>query len=1235
MSEPANIPSTNSWMVEELYQQFIDNPDAVPTTWHDFFSDYRSAESTHTAPEKATEIPGRPSGQPQVISSAARVYDDSIQAVLPHLSGAPIPSAATNLRGAAKAIAANMVESLTVPTATSFREIPAKLLEVNRRTINAHLNRTFQGKVSFTQLLAWAVVRALKAHPGMRSLYGLDQQGNPWIMVAEHVNLGIAVDVERKGVRSLVVPNIKAADTMTFAEFWAAYEQTIRRVMRGDMDAAMFEGTTHTLTNPGGAGTATSVPRLMAGQSAIIGVGAIDFPGQLKGSDPATMAELGISKIIHATSTYDHRVIQGAESGMFLATFEDLLLGGDGFYDEIFKALRVPYHPLRWTCDAASAVRTDKIVRAKKQAGVQNIIASYRTRGHLTANTNPLEQGLPALYEELDPLHHNLTIWDLDRTFPVNGLAGHDEMTLRQTLTTLRDAYCRTLAIEYMHNDRPDKKRWWQGRLEGVDDDVTSEDRERILMMLNEAEAFERFLGTKYLGQKRFSLEGAESLIPMLDELFNIAADDEMVTSAVIGMAHRGRLNVLANILNKDYDRIFGEFEDSMDATSLQGSGDVKYHLGQSGVHLSPNGNEIPVTLAANPSHLEAVNPVVEGIVRGRMDAMSFPTPQDTYDEPIVSVGTVLPVLVHGDSAFIGQGVVAETIGMSRLEGYHTGGTIHIIVNNQIGFTTAPERARSSVYASDMAKIIGAPVLHVNGDDPEACVRAVRHAMAYRERWHADIVIDMVCYRRHGHNESDEPAFTQPQMYERINAHRSVRKVYTDTLLARGELSLEEAEANFASFQARLDEVLSQVRDSEPVVPQDVLPPPPPVLDVYPTFETGVSRERLDAVTKALLTVPDDFNVNPKLQRLLEKRASMLDEDAVDWPMAELLAFGTILQDGQNVRIAGQDVPRATFSQRHAAYQDVLDGTRYIPLQYLPVDGQPDGPAPDRMAGQFLCYESPLNEYACLGFEYGYSLARKDSLVVWEAQFGDFANGAQIIIDQFVMSAWHKWKQVSGLVMLLPHGYEGQGPEHSSARIERFLTMSAQHNVEICQPSSAASYFHLLRRHMAREPEKRVPLIVFSPKSMLRSPAVCSTAEAFISGRFKRVRVEDADRLPVPADQVKRVLVCSGKVSHTLDAERGNKPVAIVRVEQLYPWPAEKIAEALALYPNASEVYWVQDEPENQGPWPFVRPRLAELVRPDQTYHHVTRVASPSPATGSHTVSHLEEATILAEALSF
>lgn len=1235
MSESTNIPSTNSWMVEELYQQFIDNPDAVPATWHDFFSDYRSAESTHITPKKATQIPGRPSGQPQVVSSAARVYDDHIQAVLPHLAGAPIPNAANNLRGAAKAIAANMVESLTVPTATSFREIPAKLLEVNRRTINAHLNRAYQGKVSFTQLIAWALVRALKAHPGMRSLYGLDPQGNPWIMTAEHVNLGIAVDVERKGVRSLVVPNVKAADTMTFAEFWAAYEQTIRRVMRGDLDAKMFEGTTHTLTNPGGAGTVMSVPRLMAGQSAIIGVGAIDFPGQLKGSDPATMAELGISKIIHATSTYDHRVIQGAESGAFLATFEDLLLGGDGFYDEIFRALRVPYHPLRWTCDAASAVRTDKIVRAKKQAGVQNIISSYRTRGHLTANTNPLAQDLPALYEELDPLHHNLTIWDLDRVFPVNGLAGHEEMTLRQTLTTLRDAYCRTLAIEYMHNDRPDKKRWWQGRLEGVDDDVTSTDRERILMMLNEAEAFERFLGTKYLGQKRFSLEGAESLIPMLDELFNIAADDPKVSSAVIGMAHRGRLNVLANILNKDYDRIFGEFEDAMDSNSLQGSGDVKYHLGQSGVHVAPSGNDIPVTLAANPSHLEAVNPVVEGIVRGRMDALSFPTPQDNYDEPIVSVGKVLPVLVHGDAAFIGQGVVAETIGMSRLEGYHTGGTIHIIVNNQIGFTTAPERARSSVYASDMAKIIGAPVLHVNGDDPEACVRAVRHAMAYRERWKADIVIDMVCYRRHGHNESDEPAFTQPQMYAAITNHRSVRKVYTDTLLARGELSMEEAEANFASFQARLDEVLGKVRDAEPVVPQDVLPPPPPVLDVSPTIETGVSRERLDAVAATLLQVPDDFTVNPKLSRLLDKRAAMLDEDTVDWPMAELLAFGTILQDGQNVRIAGQDVPRATFSQRHCAYQDVTNGKRYIPLQYLPVPGQPNGPAPDRLAGQFLCYESPLNEYACLGFEYGYSLARQDSLVIWEAQFGDFANGAQIIIDQFVMSAWHKWKQVSGLVLLLPHGYEGQGPEHSSARIERFLTMAAQHNVEICQPSSAASYFHLLRRHMARQPEKRVPLIVFSPKSMLRAPAACSPTEEFISGRFKRVRMESPDRLPVPADQVKRVLVCSGKVSHTLEAERGDKPVAIIRVEQLYPWPTERIAAALAHYPNATEVYWVQDEPENQGPWPFVRPRLAELVRPDQVYQQVTRVASPSPATGSHTVSHLEEATILAEALSF
>lgn len=1235
MSQPANIPSTNSWMVEELYQQFLDNPDAVPATWHEYFSNYRSAEMPHEVPKAATNLPPHPSGKPQIVSQSDRETEGGVPAVLPHLAGAPMPEGATGLKGVGKAIAANMVESLTIPTATSFREIPAKLLEVNRRTINAHLNRTFQGKVSFTQLIAWALVLALKAHPGMRSLYGLDEKGNPWIMQAEHVNLGIAVDVERKGVRTLLVPNIKAADTMTFAEFWSAFEQNIRRVQRNDLDPAMFQGTTHTLTNPGGSGTAVSVPRLMAGQSAIIGIGAIDYPGQLKGSDPATMAELGLSKIIQTTSTYDHRVIQGAESGAFLATFESLLLGADDFYDEIFKALRVPYHPLRWTSDAASAVRTDKIVRAKKQAGVQNIINSYRTRGHLTANTNPLATEPPALYEELNPLYHNLTIWDLDRVFPVDGLAGQEQMTLRNALTTLRDTYCRTLAIEYMHNDRPDKKRWWQNRLEGVDDDVSKADRERILMMLNEAEAFERFLGTKYLGQKRFSLEGAESLIPMLDELFNIAADSEEVTSAVIGMAHRGRLNVLANIMNKDYDRIFGEFEDAMDDNSLQGSGDVKYHLGQSGVHLSPSGKEIPITLAANPSHLEAVNPVVEGIVRGRMDALSFPTPQDNYDEPIVGVGSVLPVLIHGDAAFIGQGVVAETIGMSRLEGYHTGGTIHIIVNNQIGFTTAPERARSSVYASDMAKIIGAPVMHVNGDDPEACVRAVRHAMAYRARWHADIVIDMVCYRRHGHNESDEPAFTQPQMYATIGKHRSVRMVHTDNLLARGEMTMEEAEANFASFQSRLDEVLSQVRQSEPAVPQDVLPPAPPNKDLRFTIETGVSRERLDAVVNTLATVPDGFTVNPKLAKLLERRVQMVKDSAIDWPLAELLAFGTILQDGQNVRIAGQDVPRATFSQRHAAYQDYRTGERYIPLQHLAIDGQPDGPSADRLQGQFLCYESPLNEYACLGFEYGYSLARQDALVIWEAQFGDFANGAQIIIDQFIMSAWHKWKQVSGLVMLLPHGYEGQGPEHSSARIERFLSMSAGHNVEICQPSTAASYFHVLRRHMAQEAEKRTPLIIFSPKSMLRLPAAASPTEEFVSGRFKRVLNDRDAQLKVAPEAVKRILVCSGKVSHTLDAARGDHPVAIVRVEQLYPWPEDRLQEAFSRYPNAMEIMWVQDEPENQGPWPFARPRLEAMVKDGQRLLRASRVASSSPATGSHTVSDLEEQAMVKAAFTF
>ncbi len=1053
----------NAWLVDEMHEQYLADPSSVSESWRDFFADYkRDAEPRAAAAKADSTTPPAPAAAPSGAGAATPAPKAATEPAVAEPQGEPI-------RGAGARIVANMEASLSVPTATSYRQVPAKLLEVNRRVINGYLGRTRGGKISFTHLIGFAVVRAIhETVPVMNSSYLEDAEGKPRVLRHEHIGLGIAVDMEKSdGSRTLLVPVVKEADTLNFRGFWGAYEELIRKVRSNKLSPDDFSGTTVSLTNPGTIGTYQSVPRLMPGQGLIVGVGSLDYPPEWKAADPVTLADLGISKVITISSTYDHRIIQGAESGLFLKRVEELLLGADGFYDEVFRALEVPYEAVQWRRDVNPIDREQAML--EKQMAVSTVIRLHRVRGHLIADLDPLRWKEPDMPVELDPATYGLTIWDLDREFLTGGLAGRERMALGDILHVLRDAYCRTIGIEYMHIQDPEEQRWIQDQVEGVAPDLPIDDQRHILERLNAAEAFEKFLATKYVGQKRFGLEGAESAIPILDAILEAAADGEL-ESSVIGMPHRGRLNVLTNIVGKSYDQIFKEFEGQVDPDSMQGSGDVKYHLGQSGKFVSRRGKDIAVELAANPSHLEAVDPVVVGMVRAKQDAINTP---EAY--------SVLPILMHGDAAFAGQGVVAETLNMSDIKGYRVGGTIHVVVNNQIGFTTTPESARTGYYSTDVAKMVQAPILHVNGDDPEACVRVARLAFAYRQRFHKDVVIDVVCYRRHGHNEGDDPSYTQPLMYAKIDQRRSVRKLFTESLVKRGQLSLDDAEKALDDFHARLQTALDETRQSAPTGPV-LARPPAAAVGLLPAVETGVPREALDQIYSALSSSPEGFNVHPKLLKQFDVRDKMWAGGEVDWALAEAMAYGSLLLEGTNLRIAGQDTRRGTFSHRHAVLIDHTSGEEHAPLAHL-------GPE----QGKFWIYDSLLSEYAAVGFEYGYSVVAKESLVVWEAQFGDFWNGASTIVDQFLVAAEDKWNQTSGLVLYLPHGYEGQGPEHSSARVERFLTLCAEDNIQVVNCTQASQIFHLLRRQVRRTVRK--PLVVFTPKSGLRAKPTRSKVE--------------------------------------------------------------------------------------------------------------------------------------------
>ncbi|MBC8327789.1 MAG: multifunctional oxoglutarate decarboxylase/oxoglutarate dehydrogenase thiamine pyrophosphate-binding subunit/dihydrolipoyllysine-residue succinyltransferase subunit [Planctomycetes bacterium] len=1138
----------------------------------------------------------------------ARWFEKSAPAVEPAVKG-PVETdeeLAEPLRGVAARSAANMEASLEVPTATSVRTLPVKVLDENRRVLNQHMLVRALGKASYTHLVAYALVRAVAERPNVQSRCE-DRDGRAFKVTPKHVNLGLAIDVPGPdGARSLVVPSLKASETLSFKQFYDAYQDVVERGRDGELTAADFAGTTVSLTNPGGFGTQLSVPRLMKGQGLIVATGGIGVPTEARYVSPAKLAELAISPVMTVTSTYDHRTVQGAESGLMLKRMEELLDGADGFWDEIFRCMRVPWTP--FVAAADTDTEDPGLSAAEKQAKVWLLINAYRVRGCRLADLDPLEYR-PDPLPSLDPAWYGFTIWDLDREFLTDGMCGKPVMTLREILEVLRETYCRRWGIEYMHVVNRVRKHWIRERVEPRRNEEVFDQagRERLLRRLVKAENFERFLHTRYPGNKRFSLEGADTLVPMLGEILDRLAANG-VERVVLGMAHRGRLNVLANILNKSYERIFGEFEAVMLPSSVEGSGDVKYHLGQRGRYQTPEGREVEVLLSANPSHLEAVDPVVCGMVRGYQDR----------DGDALRKKTV-GVLIHGDAAFTGQGVVAETLQMSGLRAYRTGGTIHVVVNNQIGFTASPKDLHSTYYCTDIAKMIQAPVLHANGDYPESVLKASHVAVDYHAEFGADVVIDMVCYRRRGHNEGDEPAYTQPLLYQKIATHPTVRENYIDLLVRRGAMTREECEAVSEQYDDELRAALEKSRGGEAAAPAEPafalrMEDPADWWDGE-SPETAVAEERLIDLIDRSNGMPDGHVVHPNLLRQLRRREDMVRGGRdLDWGCAETLAFASLLEDGVSIRLAGQDSGRGTFSHRHAVIRDQVTGADHVPLAHL-VDG-----------ARFEAWDSLLSEEAGLGFEYGYAAARPEAMVLWEAQFGDFVNGAQIPIDQFLAAGESKWGQRVGPTLLLPHGYDGQGPEHSSARPERFLQLCAEGNFVVANCSTAAQYFHLLRRQ-GGDPARR-PLVLFTPKSLLRDPRAASPVGELARGGFREV-IGDAS---VGAAGVRRVVLCTGKVFHDLEAARAESrqaDVALLRLEQLYPFPRQALLAELDRHPDA-ELVWLQEEPKNMGAWTHVRARLLDLDRP---IRYLGRPAAASPATGSYRRHQAEQQALVDAAL--
>src|SRR5213083_719135 len=1180
-----------------MYEQYLRDPASVGEEWRNLFDN-----------GKLAELPVIQTSREEALSGSEMRDAGRVPATTPTPPASRIPHPGlTPIVGPAARLVQNMTDSLSVPTAASFRDIAAETLDARRKELNVQLAARGK-KVSFTHLIGFAIVQAAKQLPVMTHAFQ-EVEGKPHRLDPQGVNLGLAVDVEKKdGSRALVVPVIKHAERMDFAAVRATYETLVDKARTNKLLPDDFAGATITLTNPGTIGTVASVPRLMKGQGTIIATGAI--------------RQIGPAKVMTLTSTYDHRVIQGAESGMFLRRIDGLLEGDENFYGGVLESLGLTGGGTREAGAVVAAEPTLPVSRLSSPddlravAAAMALVKAFRNFGHMAARLDPLGSDPPG-DPALDPGPLGLTPEIMARV-PAEVLRIYvSGKTLAEAYPELQRTYCGTIAYEVEHIGSHEERVWLRQVIESGQHrmPLSAEGKKQLLARLTVVDTLERFLHKAYLGQKRFSIEGLDMTVPMLDFTVELAAAHG-TRKAVIGMAHRGRLNVLAHVVNVPYETILEEFEGGHREETAEsegwnaGTGDVKYHHGAEGVYRTADGKDVAITLSPNPSHLESVNPVVEG--RARANQTDRDTPDARHD-PIVA----LPVLLHGDAAFAGQGVVAETFNLARLRGYTTGGTIHLILNNQIGFTTDPREGRSTDYSSDLAKGFDVPIIHVNADDPEACLAAVRLAMMYREKFHADVVIDLVGYRRYGHNEADEPAYTQPVMYERIKQTPAVRQKYAEQLAREGIVTADQAGADAEAAYQRLAAVQQAVKsgatqraeDTQRIIPKSA-----------PEPNTAVVAEALRKLNGELLAVPDGFTMHPKLQKQLERRRDALtSKEGIEWAHAESLAFASLLVEGTPIRLTGQDTERGTVSQRHLVLHDVNTGNRHTPIQHLP-----DARVP------FELYNSPLSEYACLGFEYGYAVEAQNALVLWEAQFGDFANGAEVIIDQFLFAGLAKWGESSRLTLLLPHGYEGQGPEHSSARLERFLALGAEGNIRVANCTTPAQYFHLLRRQ-ARHTEIR-PLVVMTPKSLLRLPAANSQLDDLVLGKFRTV-LWDRDR--TWPEKVTRLLLCSGKIYYDIIGSPRRAEtlhVKIGRVELLYPFPGAEIGEYARRYPNLREIVWVQEEPRNMGARKFVLPKIRDLLGEGVTLLDVSRPERSSPAEGYPAAHKIEQDRIVATA---
>jgi multifunctional 2-oxoglutarate metabolism enzyme len=1132
------------------------------------------------------------------------------------------------LRGGAAMLARYMDESRSIPTATSFRTMTVTTLDARRRELKSAGHR-----VSFTHLIAYAIAKAA-AQMAVMTHHFEEVEGKPYRVDDGRVNLGLAVDVEKRdGTRTLMVPVIRDAAALPFAAFVEAYGALVEKARTNTLTADDLVGANVTLTNPGGLGTVASVPRLMPGQGTIVATGSIGYPPGLE----AVGESIGAEKVMTMTSTYDHRVIQGAESGRFLALVEEHLKGGQDFYQQAFASLGMQLgpapsapspRPSEGTPGAAPATGGLDTEMLEAVRAASTLVHRYRSHGHLAARLDPLGSE-PEGEPELDPAVSGLTV-ELLAKIPAKIVPMYvPGETLAEALPHLKETYCGTIAYEIEHISSHRQRAWLREQIESgaYRQPLGEEKRKALLKRLIEVDALERFMHKAYLGQHQFSIEGLDMTVPMLDELIQLSAQAGAY-EVVMGMAHRGRLNVLAHNLGRPYDEIFAEFEGASTLEAVTtipqgGTGDVKYHHGTQGSYELDDGGSIRVNLESNPSHLEFVSPVVEGATRAAQTTREGPRPQQDTNAAVA-------VVIHGDAAFPAQGVVAETLNLQALDGYQVGGTVHLITNNQVGFTTDPDDARSTRWASDLAKGFDVPIIHVNADDVPACISAVRLAFAFRQEFGHDVLIDLIGYRRFGHNESDEPAYTQPEMYATIKTHKRVHELWAEQLVADGLVSSGDVERlgqevwdNLTLLHQRLKARIAAALEQGSVeqgTGEYQLDRSP-----SPDVETAVPAERLRELGRALLRVPEDFTVHPKLVKQLERRREALAEDPgdarIDWAHAEALAFASLLTDGTPIRLTGQDTERGTFSQRHMVLHDAKNGHAFCPMQNLP-----DGQAPMEL------HNSPLSELACMGFEYGYSQEAPETLVLWEAQFGDFVNSAQVIVDQFIASGLAKWGQTSRLTLLLPHGYEGSGPEHSSGRLERFLSLAAEGNIRVANLTTPAQYFHLLRRQA--KIAKQRPLVIMTPKSLLRLPQAGNLVEDLAEdSRFQPVLAEP----DVAPEKVTRLALCTGKIYYDLvghSDRQDNDAVAVGRVELLYPFPESHIRELIARYPNLREIVWVQEEPRNMGARAHMFPRLMQIMPENIRFGYIGRPERASPGEGYPAAHMAEQSRIVRTALN-